>query len=79
MILNKEVYRGLVVTENWNAEKQSEYCTVYNPFTKQHTHISAPFNAAKSIVDCYHAKNKSRYGLAIRNKAMRLGGFYVHY
>lgn len=76
MCLGSQKYKGFVIYRNENKNFHSEYYSIFNPQTRCHVHISTE-NAAKSIVDCFRSRYKSRFGRLIRNQSMKLEGFKV--
>ena len=80
-------YRGFFIDQNINEDFQTIYYSIINPrrfiFTHgqiHNVHVHADKESvAKKIVDCYYAKNKTRYGRSIRNKALTLDGLRVYY
>lgn len=79
-------YKGMIIYENDDSQFSKEYFSAVNPFKedengrKLHAHATTK-GAAKKVVDCFHrlrfGKDVSRYSLSIRNKAMRMLGYYI--
>ncbi len=76
-------YRGFIIDINVNQDFETTYYSVVNPrkiVNNSNVHIHTDKESvAKKIVDCYYANNKTRFGRAIRNKAMSLDGIRVLY
>lgn len=77
--LKSERYKGFYIDENLD-NFGSTFYSIIKPYDKRykkntkddfHVHITNK-KAAYKIVDCYHSKNKSRYGRLIRNRATAL-------
>ncbi len=80
-------YRELLIYENRKGSQfGTKYYSIVNPkkFDKNgkmlHTH-SFSKKQIKKIADCFHkikrGKFPGKYNLNTRNKAMRLGGYYI--
>ena len=77
--LKSERYKGFYIDENLD-NFGSTFYSIIKPYNKRykkdtkddfHVHITNK-KAAFKIVDCYHSKNKSKYGRLIRNRATSL-------
>ncbi len=77
--LSSERYRGFYIDENCD-NFGSTFYSIIKPYAKRikkdtkedfHVHITNKKSAYK-IVDCYYARDKSRYGRLIRNRATAL-------
>jgi len=79
-------YKGMIIYENDNSKFGTEYFSVVNPFKRDkggrllHAHTITE-GSAKKVVDCLHKlrfkEDVSKYPLPIRNKAMRILGYFV--
>ena len=79
-------YKGMIIYENDDSQFSKEYFSAVNPFKRDkrgrllHAHTISE-GSAKKVVDCFHrlrfGKDVSRYSLSIRNKAMRMLGYYI--
>lgn len=78
MCLGKEKYRGFIIYHNEHGDFKTEYYSVFNPRNNCHVHINKS-KAARKIVDCFYAKNSSKYGRLIRNRALELQGYKVRF
>ena len=85
--INSKRYKGFIIDTNVNEDFHTTYYSVINPrkffyihgqIHNVHVHADKE-SVAKKIVDCYYAKNKTRYGRSIRNKALTLDGLRVYY
>ena len=84
---NSKRYKGFIIDVNLNRDFNTLYFSVINPYVEVvrngracnvHVHASKE-SIAKRIVDCYYARNKTRFGRNIRNKALSLEGTEVRF
>jgi len=84
MLLERCSQGELTVDRNFNTENQSEYYSITNEKTGVHVHSTSP-KGCEQIIECYFANKKrnyrkaTKYGRAIRNKALSLEGIKVYY